>query len=111
MILLMLVPVQGMTAIAHALVCVDSSELAAHDAPASHGDGAHDHGTAHQHDSHDGSAGNAEHASMQCCHHFSSAAAPAFPVTGDVHLPVFQSSITLLETLYFPDQPRRPPRA
>ena len=107
MILLMLLPVQGMAALTHELVCVDSSE-AAHDVHASHGHGSHDHGTPHQHGTDDGTA---EHASMQCCHHFSSAAAPALPMAGHVHPPVFQSSIALLETLYFPEQPRRPPRA
>ena len=109
MLLLMLVPLQGMASVVHGVLCAPGMEHApaveGHDA---HGHGGHDHGAPHDHSKDFG--GGADHASHQCCHHFSSAAAPAALITGDSDLPVFQSSISLLETLFFPEQPQRPPR-
>jgi hypothetical protein len=112
LLLLLSVPLQGMASAMHALACMEHGEATG--AAAEHGHAAHDqhaghdHGTAHQHPG--DTDGTAEHASHQCCHHFSSAAAPSFGRAADIDLPVFQSSLSLLETLFFPEQPQRPPR-
>jgi hypothetical protein len=110
MVLLMVVPLQGMASAMHALACVPNGEPAS---AAGHSHGAHeqhathDHGTPHQHS---GDAGDGDHVSHQCCHHFSSAAAPSFGTAANIDLPVYLSSLSLLETLFFPEQPQRPPR-
>ena len=112
MLLLVLVPLQGTASVVHALVCVPGEHAGTPSAHVhdGHGHGSHDHGTGHGQPN-DFGGGSAEHASHQCCHHFSSAAAPPAANTGDSDVPVFQSSISLLETLFFPEQPQRPPRA
>ena len=112
MLLLALVPLQGLASVVHGLLCAPGIEHAA--ASSAHDPDAHHHAGSDQgapHDHSDFGGGSPDHASHQCCHHFSSAAAPAAPGTGAADHPVFQSSISLLETLFFPEQPQRPPRA
>lgn len=112
MVLLMVLPMQGMAAAIHALACTPesghaSTAAADHSHAADQGHAAHDHGAPHQHPA---DTGDSDPASHQCCHHFSSAAAASLDNPAHVDLPVFVSSISLLETLFFPEQPQRPPR-
>ena len=110
-LLLLAVPLQGVASAVHALACTPQNEHAGagvadtHDAH--HSQAGHEHGAPHPHS---GDAGDGDHASHQCCHHSSSAAAPAFGTAADTDLPVFLSSLSLLVTLFFPEQPQRPPR-
>jgi hypothetical protein len=106
--LLILVPIQGMGSVVHALTCVAEGEHAtvSHD----HAQADHDHGGGAPQSGHSGGGTASDHGADGCCHHFTSAAAPLFPRESSVDLPVFQSSITLLKTLFFPEQPQRPPR-
>lgn len=113
MLMLMVMPLQGAASAMHALACTPESGHAAvvshphaghHD---HHGHGGHDHGTPHQHSGDDGGTGHAGH---PCCHHVSSATAPGLLDIAHADLPVYLSSLTPLETLFFPEQPQRPPR-
>ena len=111
-LILMVMPFQGVAAAIHGLTCAPDSAHAGTSAPGHsheghHGHAGHDHGTPHQHPAGDGSAEPAGH---QCCHHVSSAAAPAILELAAADLPVYLSSLKLLETLFFPEQPQRPPR-
>lgn len=112
MVLLMVLPLQGMASAIHALACTPESGHASmaaadHSHAGEHGHAAHDRGAPHQHPA---GTGDSDHASHQCCHHFSSAAVPSLANPAHADLPVFISSISLLETLFFPEQPQRPPR-
>jgi hypothetical protein len=118
LMLLMAVPLQGTASAIHALACApgaghasaataDHGHSAERSEPGTHDHASHDHGAPHQHPA---DSGENEHAGHQCCHHFSSAAAPTTRHAGDIDLPVYLSSLTLLETLFFPEQPQRPPR-
>jgi len=112
MVLLLVVPLQGVAAAVRALACTPHSGEAAaslHDDHAMHDRHAsHDHGPPHGHSG--DSDSTADHPAYQCCHQFSTATAPSFGSAADGDLPVFQSSLSLLETLFFPEQPQRPPR-
>ena len=90
--LLLTVPLQGLASVVHA-----------------HHHAGHDHGTPHQHPDEPGGAGG-DHASHQCCHHFSAAPVTAASQAEQDHS-VYQSSVTLLELSFVPEQPQRPPRS
>jgi hypothetical protein len=113
LVLLLIVPLQGMAAVLHALTCAPhasttrAAEHAAHEhAPADAA--AHDHGAPYKH-SHE-SSGAGDSAQHQCCHHLS-AAPPAFTAPRQVHLPVYEASAAVLELTFVLEQPQRPPRA
>jgi hypothetical protein len=106
--LLLLVPLQGVAAMVHALGCVQQGEHAA--AASAHTHAGHDHGVSHHHPD-ETSGGNAnDHASHQCCHHFSVAPVYVSSDTHNVHS-VFQSSVALLDLSVVLERPQRPPRA
>jgi hypothetical protein len=138
MVLLMVMPLQGVAAAIHAIACAPASyhagtmsEMqadhsgdhhshathtahAADEGPAGHAvqttpdaHALHDHGTPQQHS---GSDSDANYAGHLCCHHAASAATFTLLTIGNTDLPVYLSSLSLLETLFFPEQPQRPPR-
>lgn len=119
---LLVLPLQGAAAAMHALACAPHGKQSAaaghahsgghaqsgdhtHSGERAHGHD-HDHVAPHEHSGNDG----AEHAGHLCCHHAPSAAAPALLELSAAALPVYLSSLTSLETLFFPEQPQRPPR-
>ena len=108
LLLLMTVPLQGMASAMHALACAPHDEQAA--GASDHDHAAHGHGTTQPDES--GAAGPVagDHASHQCCHHFSAAPVSA-PATGATDHDVLHSSVAPLELSFMPEQPQRPPRA
>ena len=106
--LLLVIPLQGMAAVMHSIVCAPQDDRAAAVASAD-AHAAHDHGTPHQH-SDDSTGGSNEHAQHQCCHHMSAAPA-SLDGGGAADLPVLLSAVTLLELSFVLEQPQRPPRA
>ena len=108
LVLLLLVPIQGLAAVVHALGCDQHDERAP--AASAHSHGVPDHGASHHHpDESDGGAGS-DHSSHQCCHHFS-AAPVSTSITAQINPGVFQSSVALLDLSAVLEQPQRPPRA
>ena len=113
--LLLTVPLQGLASVVHALACAPDGHHAATTAPAGedahahHHHAGHDHGTPHQHPEESGGT-SGDHASHQCCHHFSAAPVTAVSQAPTEHS-VYQSSLTLLELSFVPEQPQRPPRS
>jgi len=111
--LLLTVPLQGLASVVHALACAPGGHHAASAHAAAdaheHHHAAHDHGTPHQHPEESGGTGS-DHASHQCCHHFSAAPVTAVSQAPNDHS-VYQSSLTLLELSFVPEQPQRPPRS
>jgi hypothetical protein len=114
--LLLIVPVQGMAAVLHAFTCAPQHVQTAAgtlehvaDAHPHAGHSGQEHGAAHKHDRQtDGtSSDSAQH---QCCHQLSAAAA-VHVIPAQADLPVFQSSLSVLELTFVPEQPQRPPRA
>ena len=117
LVLLLIIPVQGMAAMVHAFGCApDGSAVAA---PAHHGsdihdhtgvaDHDHDHGAAHKH-GHQSDQGAADHAQHQCCHQVT--AAPTVYISpAPADLPVYPSFSPVLELTFVLEQPQRPPRA
>jgi hypothetical protein len=119
---MLIFPMQGMASAVHALACTPHADHtaasvperhaqhqhAAYDRHHSHDHEAGDHGAPHGHSG--GSDGGGDHSSHQCCHHLSSATTSSPRSGADIDLPVFQPALSLLETLFFPEQPQRPPR-
>jgi hypothetical protein len=105
--LLLLVPLQGLAAMAHALSCAQHDGHAAAVSGDSHS--GHDHGTPHQHS--DESAGGSanDHSSHHCCHHFS-AAPVSTVIPPPIDLSAFHSSVALFNLSAVLEQPQRPPR-
>jgi hypothetical protein len=106
--LMLMVPFQGLAATLHALSCVEHDGQAA--VASGHAHAGANHGASHHHHPDESTGGGGDHSAYQCCHHYTSAAAPKLGSGTDAELPPFQSSISLLETLFFPEQPQRPPR-
>ena len=103
--LLLILPIQGMATALGQVLC-DVSE---HHSAQAHSHAQHDHGTPHDHES-DGTTTGQDHAGHLCCHHFSAAAPNSLDSAPNTDLPVFQSALSLLWTLFIPEQPQRPPR-
>jgi hypothetical protein len=96
-------PLQGTAATLAVLSCLSGHE---HQSAPSHGHEHHDQ-SSHQHD---GAAG-ADHSQHLCCHVFGSSLPAAAVTTPPADLPAFESSISLLATLFIPERPQRPPRS
>src|SRR6188474_3131693 len=87
--LLLMVPVQGLAAMLHALSCVQHDGHAA--AAAAHVHAGDDHGASHHHP--DGSNGSEnDQSGHQCCHHFSAAPLHVSTPGPDDHS-VFRSAV------------------
>lgn len=109
-ILLIALPLQGVAAYAPMVACADGHAAGndghQHAAPA---DPAQD-STAHDH--HQGNGDPAESpGGHSCCHHVVSAAVPALLALTPAALPILASRVSLLNTLFIPELPQRPPRA
>jgi hypothetical protein len=114
--LLLVTPVQGMAAVLGTLACPTEAqhrsasprdnEMHEH---ASHSNAQHDEPAQHEHsgDSH-GAGGHSNHL---CCHNITSAAPSLFVKLPQQNLPVFVSTFLLLDALFIPEQPQRPPRS
>ena len=102
---LVLLPLQSLAASLTALTCYsgDAHQTQEHDHGASH---SHDGGTPHPHD---GEAGS-EHSGHMNCHHVFSGMPTTLTVSDTSELPAFESTISLLFTLFVPERPQRPPR-
>jgi hypothetical protein len=101
LIVLLLPPLQGLAATLSAFTCYSGN---AHQGTI----GAHQHdgGTSHEHDEETG----ADHSGHLNCHHFFSSIPAPVAVTVPSDIPAFESSISLLFTLFVPERPQRPPR-
>jgi hypothetical protein len=102
---LVLLPLQSLAASLTALTCYsDHAQQSQH---------THDHGPSHGHEgaphSHDGESGN-DHSGHMNCHHVVSGMPTTVMVSTPSELPAFESSISLLFTLFVPERPQRPPR-
>jgi hypothetical protein len=102
-IVLLLLPLQGLAATSSAFTCFSA------DAHHAVGVDAHSHDGHFSHDRDDDT--RKEHSGHLGCHHFFSAMPAAMAVTVPSELPAFQSSISLLFTLFVPERPQRPPRS
>ncbi|MGQ0750225.1 MAG: hypothetical protein ACT4PS_06810 [Betaproteobacteria bacterium] len=102
---LVLLPLQALAASLTALTCYSDHvhHTETHDHGASH---SHDGGTLHKHD---GESGN-DHSGHMNCHHVFSGMPTTLIVSAPSELPAFESSISLLFTLFVPERPQRPPR-
>jgi hypothetical protein len=118
LMLLLVLPLQGMAAVLMPLACFSTPEHAAQriaDPAAHHGA---DIANTHQHDAHagtdhhqssdDGGSGK-NYNSHLCCNLFSAMPASVVTVAAS-DLPVLTSSISLPLALFVPEQPQRPPR-
>lgn len=109
-ILLIALPLQGVAAYAPMFSCADihaaGNDGHQHAAPA---DPAHDIAA---HDHHQGNGEPVESpGGHSCCHHVASAAVPALLISTLPAPPILASHISLLNTLFIPELPQRPPRA
>ncbi|HYH41011.1 MAG TPA: hypothetical protein VD867_03425 [Burkholderiales bacterium] len=107
--LLLILPLHGMASVMHALTCAPHEGHPAAAASAHEHAGHHDHG-APQHEPDESDKSATEHASHQCCNHFSAA---LVSLTSKAPLPaaVFQASVALFELSFELEQPQRPPRS
>jgi hypothetical protein len=96
-------PLQGMAATLEALSCFSADE---HQTVQSHAHGDQD-GSSHHHD--DDAA--TDHSQHLCCHFFSSSLPASVVTAAPADLPVIESPISLLVTLFIPERPQRPPRS
>ena len=108
--LLIALPMQGIAAYVPMVACADghaaSNDGHQHTAAA---DPAHD-STAHDH--HQGNSEPADPAGgHSCCHHVVSAAAPALLISTLAAPSILVAHVPLLNTLFIPELPQRPPRA
>jgi len=101
--LLTVLPLQGIAATLSALACFLAEK---HQAAESH---IHSDqgGSFHEHD---GDPGENQSGHLGC-HHFFSAMPTVVTMTTPSEVPAFESTLSLLFTLFFPEQPQRPPRA
>ena len=100
LLLFVALPLQGAAATLTALACSSSDE---HQTARSH---AHQDGASHQHDEEAAS----DHTQHFCGHLLASSPPAATIKMVFPGLPVFESSICLLATLFIPERPQRPPR-
>ena len=101
----MLLPLQSIAASLTALTCYSdhAQQTEAHDPGTSHG---HEGSTSHPHGDESGN----DHSGHMNCHHFFSGMPTTVLVGTPSELPAFESSISLLFTLFVPERPQRPPR-
>jgi hypothetical protein len=102
LLLFLALPLQGVAATFATLSCLTSDE---HQTVQSHVHG-HQDGAPHHHD---GDVAG-DHSPHHCCHFFTSSLPATEFASASPDLPVFESSISLLSTLFIPEQPQRPPR-
>lgn len=95
---LLLLPLQGLTAALSALQCATADAGAVYDSDTSYA-AAEEHGS----DTVDGFVERA------FCGQSFSALPVGLNTTGPADLPVFEPTLSLLVTLFFPEQPHRPP--
>ena len=110
LLLLLLMPIQGIAASVSHLLCASSSAAEPMDMGSGHH---HDDSVAAQEHDHEGSSndGNNNHAGHLSCHQVSSGI-PSITVLAFVSdLPVYHPSSFTSPNLFFPEQPQRPPRA
>lgn len=103
LILLLVIPLQGLAATLSTLSCFSAEERAT---TPSHAYIHHD-GPSHQHEG-DGSKDNSGH---PCCNHFFSAVPAVAATAAPSELSAFESALSLLTTLFVPERPQRPPRS
>lgn len=101
---LLLLPLQGLAATLSAFTCFSADAHPTADANAHSHDGG---GSSHEHDGET----SKDHSGHLNCHHFFSGIPAVMVVTVPTELPAFESSISLLFTLFVPERPQRPPRA
>lgn len=119
MLVLLLLPLQALATALSAFTCHSGAHHATTGSPdrdsgTSHASHSHDGVAAHQHDGgaaheHDGDA-SADHSGHLNCHHVFSGMPMALSVHVPAELPAFESSLSLLYTLFVPERPQRPPR-
>lgn len=112
-ILLIALPLQGVAAFTPMVACADGH--------AANADGHQQHqhsaqaDTAHDSTTHDHQQGGNEPSDPagghSCCHHVVSAAAPALLLSTLAAPPILAAHVLLLNTLFIPELPQRPPRA
>ncbi len=113
-ILLIALPLQGVAAYTPMVACADGHaangnghQQHQHSAPAdtAHDTAAHDHHPQGSKEPADPAGGHS------CCHHVVSAAAPALLISSLAAPPILVTHVQLLNTLFIPELPQRPPRA
>ncbi|HET9663511.1 MAG TPA: hypothetical protein VFP00_04720 [Burkholderiales bacterium] len=107
LILLLLMPLQSLATSLTALTCYSGD--------AHHQTQTHEHGAAHGHDdgssrTHEGETGTDRSGHLNC-HHVFSGVPMTLAASAPSELPAFESSISLLHTLFVPERPQRPPRS
>lgn len=111
MFMLLLLPLQALAASLSALTCHTGAahhgavnESTAH--AAAHDGYPHDPGAPHHHDGDP----SVDHSGHLNCHHVFSGMPAANVLSVPSELPAFESSLSLLYTLFVPERPQRPPR-
>ena len=111
MALLLVMPIQGIAASVSHLLCASSSAAE----PMDMGSGHHHDGSvaAQEHDLEGSSSnnGNDTHAGHLSCHQVSSAIPSITVLTFVGDLPVYHPPSFTSPSMFFPEQPQRPPRA
>jgi len=106
LLLFLALPLQGVAATIHALSC-PSGGADQHAAQAR----GHDHGSQGSSHDHDGDTGKSDSANHFCCNLVASGMLAVPAVVLQAKPPAFESPISLLATLFIPEQPQRPPRS
>jgi hypothetical protein len=106
-LLLLVLPFQALAAVVGPLVCHSSTEQNTHASYEDH----HDHSAPHDHGGDGGTQGNDHGGHLGCHHFFSAVPLTEQPAPSAADLPVFQTSLSLLATLFIPELPQRPPRS
>jgi len=111
-ILLIALPLQGVAAFTPMVACADGHAAKGdghkqhqHPAPADHTQDS----TVHDHQQGSNEADTA--GGHSCCHHVVSAAASALLISTLAAPPILAAHVLLLNTLFIPELPQRPPRA
>lgn len=101
-------PLQGVAATIHALTCLSDGN-GQHAAQAQgHDHGSHGSpGSSHEHDGDTGKSGFAHY----CCNLVASGLLVAPTTAVQTEPPTFESPVSVLATLFVPEQPQRPPRS
>lgn len=110
MALLLVMPLQGFAASLSHLLCSSSSAIEKTVSSHHHG-GDSNEGTPHEHNDSGSSNDNNSHAGHLSCHQLSSALPSVAVTVSASNLPVFVPTISVLPSLFFPEQPQRPPLA
>lgn len=119
-LLVLALPLQGIAASVPAASCGDEHAMAAasveHHAAEHHHAAPHDPAAAeHEHQAaahnHGGDSGQPENAGHSCCHHvFTGVAVSLIPLAPEAPSAI-TPRVSLLNTLFIPELPQRPPRA